>query len=294
MRYALLVVEGPHDVATVGRVLELHKAIQLKTDQQLREHDVYEFWRRFIELEFPHKEKRKPRRRQREEGLALEVLAEAEAGDLTKRMPIPAFFQLDQLSVAIHSSDGDSKLIRTLERSMENFDDNGQSLMAAAIFCDADDHEPVHRCQGLQEKLREVTGYQVLDHFQKVEHPGDVLDASTRVGIYVFPDNENKGNLENVLLDCAAVSYPDSLSAARDYIGLAQQEYERTVGKSLGEAKKLKATIGCISNLYQPGASNQVSIQKDNWICTETMEIPAISKLNTFISQLLDLKIPQK
>lgn len=57
-----------------------------------------------------------------------------------------------------------------------------------------------------------------------------VLDLAVKtvpVYVYVFPNNEETGNLENLLLEAAEEAYPELLSLACDYVEKAS-EYQKS------------------------------------------------------------------
>jgi len=256
MRNAYFAVEGPHDVEVVGRVLvSFHGA---KRIQQL--HELDQFWRRLIPSSYPPD------------------------GDLLKRVPVPAFFRLENVSVAIHSAIGDSQLARTLVRTLQNID--YEELSAIAIFCDADANTAAERYSSLM--LQVKSEFSDINLTLEATAPGNVtpINDYLRFGIHVFPDNMKPGSLETLLMGCADISYPGLLTGARKYVDNVCSSY-KTAWSSSGRPK---AIVGCINNILRPGTANQVSIQHDQWICPATLAtLSSLQRLNTFIMELLDL-----
>lgn len=257
MKYAYFVVEGPHDVEVIGRILKQFGAKRIK-----REDDLDPYWEPLIPRKFPMD------------------------GDLLKRMPVPVFFANDVFSVAIHTSGGDSKFMQTLVSTSKLSVVFDTSLLSAvAIFCDADMDSAEKRCGDLIAELQEEEAAYFCSLFSDVKAPGVVVGTSPRVGIHVFPDNENQGTIESMLLDCANVTYPNLLMRARDYVGAVDEAFT----KKWAPADGLKATVGCIANVLRPGKANQVTIQDNKWICTETLNLVPVQRLTQFITDLLDL-----
>ena len=249
MRYAFFVVEGQHDIAAIGRILrEIHGANIVE-----KEKDLNTFWERIVPRKFP------------------------KDGYLLRRMPVPTFFETSEISVAVHSAGGDTQLVNILKNTLENLDH--EQLSAIGLFCDADTKNPAVRFKTLVSQIND------MPEFRTVVAPGQVTTGMPHVGIYVFPDNENFGTLENVLLDCANVSYSSLLTSAKSYIGGVDEIYRRGWGRS----DESKVVVGCIANVLRPGKSNQVSIQDNDWICASTLTLPAVSILNKFIKELLEL-----
>ena len=86
---------------------------------------------------------------------------------------------------------------------------------------------------------------------------------------YIFPNNEEEGNLENLLLEAAEEVYPELLALASDYVKQAS-EFQVILKKPQFEKK---AKIGCIVNTMKPGKANQVSILDDEWISEKTLQV---------------------
>jgi hypothetical protein len=262
MRYAYFLVEGPHDVEAVGRILKHHGAERVKLKTLLDD-----FWQPLVPQTFPFED------------------------DMMKRVPVPTFFQGTDFSVAVQSAGGDgAKFIETLARLSKPaisklFKVN--KLTAVGLFCDADVTHPMQRCQSI---VQELTGKaeqisQFAEILASIEEPGQVTDGPPRSGLYIFPDNEGTGTLEHLLLDCAAETYSDLLMTARDYVGTVPAEFK----KKWHPSDENKVLVGCIANVLRPGKANQVSIQDNKWICKETLHLPQVDRLNQFIIELLAL-----
>ncbi|MCK4260718.1 MAG: hypothetical protein KAX49_17200 [Halanaerobiales bacterium] len=250
MKYFYFVAKGQHDIAAIGKMLTINR---LKLVREVKNLD--KFWRKTIQYKFPPK------------------------GDLLKRVPIPIFYQSDELSVAIQSGKGDTQLVKTLNASLTNLDE--ELLSGIAVFFDADHMGPQMRLTRLIAELNKSENDFLKDNFLPCI-PGEVSNESLKTGVYVFPDNMSSGNLENLLLECASVSYKDILDAAIHYVQSFDKKYK------LSESKQKKAIIGCIANVLKPGKANQVSIQDDNWFCQRTIEeLESVLRLNEFIKKLL-------
>lgn len=101
---------------------------------------------------------------------------------------------------------------------------------------------------------------------------------------FVFPDNNSKGNLENLLLQTAEVEYSELLSLATEYVEKASA-FCPDLKK---EPKTKKAKVGCIANAMKPGKANQVSIGDDNWVSYRTIEECSMLKmLNNSLKEMI-------
>lgn len=110
VRYCYIVVEGPQDVEFLIGLLKFY---DLKRVIHLSSLD--KFWETLIPTAYP-----------------LD-------GDLTKRVPVPSFVQNEQLSIALHSSIGITRIAQTIEESLKFI--QVARLFSVGIFLDADDNE---------------------------------------------------------------------------------------------------------------------------------------------------------
>jgi hypothetical protein len=249
VRFIYLVVEGPHDVSIIGRILKLYD-IQIVTQIE----DLDNFWieKRMIPRDFPIE------------------------GNLLRRVPVPTFFQSETISVAVQSAGGDSKILNTLKLTLANID--YEDLHSFAIFLDADTRYASERLFSYRTELSDVP------LLQEVRTPGEIIfKEGIRAGVFVFPNNESQGTLENILLECANVVYPTLLMAANEYVSGVSEEFSNNWGIS----DKNKIVVGCIANVLKPGKANQVSLQDNKWISGPTLDLPAIIELNKFINGIL-------
>ncbi|MFB5760079.1 DUF3226 domain-containing protein [Paenibacillus medicaginis] len=252
MRFAYLVTEGPHDVEAIGRVLKLYG---IKRVEKLE--DLNPIWITLIPKTFPPD------------------------GNLLKRVPIPVFFQNEQYSIAVHAVGGITKLVKRLRLTLLNVidkEENNDKPFSIGIFADADSREAIKCCDQISESLCEI------ESLPELKIPGEVkVLGNKRIGIHVFPNNKNIGTLDDALLECAEVVYPDLLKAVDSYIETIDEVYR----KKWGISDQSKVRLGCIANVLRPGKSNQVSIQDNEWISEKTMQVSLVSELNKFINDLI-------
>lgn len=253
MNYGYLVVEGPHDVAFIGRLLRRSGFTRIRMVD-----DLVPLWRPFTEVDYPYK------------------------GDLLRRIPVPVFYQNGEVAIALDSSIGDGNISSSLEYTL-NFV-GARSLSFIGVILDADSqHTPLVRFERLKTRLT----YHVPIW---PNAPGEVGAGTPRTGIYVLPDNENAGTLEDLLIESANTVWPETLLLARAYVEDAAQTL---AGDDLTElnrpAGRPKAVAASLANLLRPGKSVQVSIEDNNWLTPETLQLPRIAALQTFLHQLIGL-----
>ena len=256
MQYSYLVVEGPHDLEFIGRLLRAHGLHKVQREKEL---DV--FWHPLIPRLFPP------------------------GGELLKRVPVPVFFQSSSNSVAIHSAGGVNRLVPTVGETLKTPGFKWAEISSVGLFLDADWQTPVPNTFGWLKTEIEAVGLPAADQ------PGTINFTGVRTGIFIFPDNHSPGTLENLLDDCAAVVYPELRKKAQEFtseaatISLPQEdriEFERPSGK-------LKVTMGCIANFLRPTRAIQNSIEDNRWLCNESLALGNISKLDAFLKVLLGL-----
>jgi hypothetical protein len=109
MKYAYIVVEGPHDVEFIARLLK-PAFTRIRAFEEL---DAT--WRPLVPTKFPHR------------------------GDLLARVPSPTFLRSATHSLALHSAQGIDNIKRTLEESWIVLTTNSASIDGVGVVLDADD-----------------------------------------------------------------------------------------------------------------------------------------------------------
>jgi hypothetical protein len=254
-KYGYLVVEGPHDIELVYRLLSPFGFERVQFEARLDP-----FLNPLIPRSYPPD------------------------GDLLKRMPVPLFLQSATHAVAVHSAIGDSRLIQTVEENAVLLD--RATITGIGVLLDSDSAlAPNDRYRVIREGLR-GKGYTLPDS------AGDVNVGPPRLGCFVLPDNLTSGTLENVLLTCAQHVYPALLASATTHIDAAftdtnlstddLRELRRPAGRN-------KAIIGSIASVLRPGRAVQVSLQDNRWLREETLTLQGVQAIQRFLMSLLDL-----
>lgn len=257
MKYGYLIVEGYHDAEVIGRLLRRKTLINVTMIGRLDQ-----YWKPMVPREFPVD------------------------GDLMKRVPTPLFFQNEKYSIAVQIAGGGLKEIeRKLKATMQNYETLLSDVVGLGIVIDADYN---HRgAKGRFNKLKkELTNLIGLPN-----SPGKVLNSKPKTGIFVFPDNKNKGTIEKILLKCGEKVYPDVLNGAKHFVSGINLELLNQGDKKefIRQSGKDKATIGCTANILKPGKAVQVSIQDNDWISDRSIKIPEVASLNRFLGELFGL-----
>ena len=252
IRHCYIVVEGPQDIEFLISVLKYY--YNLRRVKFLSELDL--FWKPLVPKTFLIDD------------------------DLMKRVPVPTFLQNADLSIALHSANGIDRLANTIEESLALIPPS--KIFGIGIFLDADDIEtPQERFNKLISKLSS----------QGLSPPsilGEVMKGSPQCGIFIAPNNKDSGTLENILLECAEVNYPDLLNLSNRY--LSEIDATKLTGKDLKELKKpagkKKAIISIISSILKPSKALQVSIQDNRWVDEKTIQLDSIKLVKKFLDEV--------
>lgn len=99
------------------------------------------------------------------------------------------------------------------------------------------------------------------------------------------------GTLEELLIDCAATSYPTLLANAQKLVATVPADHPSLDPDDLEEiskpAGKSKAIVAAIGAVLKPGKAIQVSIQDQRWITDATVVLERIKAVDEFIGALL-------
>jgi hypothetical protein len=255
-KFGYVVVEGPHDVELVYRLLSPHGMARVRHLA-----DLDSFLVPLVPRSFPPD------------------------GDLQKRVPVPLFLQSRTHAVAIHSATGDTRLIQTVEENATLLD--RASLTGIGVVLDSDSVAPADRYLAVRDGLR-VKGYALPDG------PGVVSVGTPRLGAFVLPDNTARGTLEDILLDCARHVYPTLLQIATTHVDSALGDTS-LVDDDLVEIRKSagrnKAIIGAMASILRPERAIQVSVQDNRWLRDTALALPRVASIQAFLMNLLEIPL---
>ena len=262
MSNVFIAVEGPQDVEFLAGLFEL---------RGFRKEVMYarltgEFCGRIINTKFPYE------------------------GDLHKRMPNPMFLTDGTRWIAVQSAGGDTRLERLVRDVLMNLQDFPDELVALGIIRDADKHTPAQHLDAVAEQvesLRTVPGF-------RIEIPpalGMVVGETPRFGYYVLPDNQGRGTLDTILLECGEAVYSDLISGAKTYVNGVDLEKLTPADVRLFKKRsgKTKAIVACVASILKPGMSIATSIDQSRWLNETSLELPRVAALAAFLKDLCRL-----
>jgi hypothetical protein len=258
-KYGYLVVEGPHDVELIYRLLKPHGLDRVRLEK-----DLDDFLRPLIPRNFPQN------------------------GDLLKRVNVPTFLQSPRRSVAVHAAQGESRLMDSIQETGATIDIG--KFIGVGVILDSDSTKPAsRRYEEARNKLREKG-------FKFPDQAGSIGKGTPNFGGFVLPNNQGSGTLEDLLLESAGKVYPKLLESAKQHVEIStgsdsglNSDERKEIKKQSG---KNKAVVASIASILKPGRAVQVSLQDNRWFGEAALEIPRIKAVQEFLVNLLELTGP--
>ena len=256
-KYGFVVVEGPHDVEFVYRLLS-----PFAFKRVIIESDLDPFFEPLIPREYPPD------------------------GNLQKRMETPLFLQSTTHAVAVHVAGGDSRLVETVQENLSILDPAQFTCFGTILDADlAKTSSAADRYKVIQ------NGMAAIGH-PLTEPAGQITGGSPKRGAFVLPDNTSPGTLEDLLLECGYLTYPGLLASATTHVDAAAAD-GTLLPEDLNHFKKpsgrKKALIGSVASILRPGKAIQTSIQDNRWVRGDNLELPKLKAVQDFLSNLLEL-----
>ena len=256
----LIAAEGPQDVEFIARLL---KSLGFSRVSKLNA--LPADWRaKLVPRSFPHANQ-----------------------DLNTRHPVPLFLADDGgAMVTIRNAVGVDKISRSLQGDLAVVD---QPFDAVAAILDADS------VQTPRERLAHLVQEAGTHGLVFPGIAGFVTVGPPRTGVFIMPDNESQGTLEDILLECAAISYPTLLSAGQIFTNAVTNSADLSADDSKEMRKPAghkKVIIGTIGSVLRPGRAIQNSIQDNRWLDTHTIRLPRVQAIVRFLEDLLEKPLP--
>lgn len=266
-----LLVEGPHDAEFMARLLAMRGFSQKKKVSEIP--DIY---RRLIPKDYPAMNEK------------------GKEAPLTDPHPVPRFYENAGRWVFILIGGG-SKAPQTLAKALRTSRLAGFSVDAIGVILDQD-------LEAAPEEARD----KFIVEFAKEQDlplevgfnltPGAVVKGPPSLGLFVLPDNQNTGALEDLLLQCGEVHYKslmDKALAFRDdalaNAGLTPMDFKDYGPKDgLKEiSKKKKAWVSTMGAILMPSVAIQNSIRENRWLEGDTLALPTIRNVQKFLDDLI-------
>jgi hypothetical protein len=241
-KYCYLLTEGAQDIAFLIKLLKYQGIKQIEKRSK-----VDPFWDELIPKTFPYND------------------------ELNRQIPVPKFLESDSISIAIQSAVGDTRLVDTIQEDLALIPQ--EQLLGIGIILDADNREPQERFDKIKAEIENI--HLGLDISSS---PGIVTQSQVRFGIFILPDNQSKGTLENILIECGENNYQQLIELSREYISKIDESQLKSgdLREIRKPAGKNKAIVGGVSNVLKPGRTLQVSLQDNDWIDSKTIDLDKI------------------
>ncbi|MGL5616300.1 MAG: DUF3226 domain-containing protein [Sarcina sp.] len=159
------------------------------------------------------------------------------------------------------------------------------------IFADGDLKNRIEKIESILDISFNQADFEFLveDDLRK-ESPSISIGGSFEVGLdyFIFPDNESKGRLEDIILEAIELCQYDLLDIANNYIEQIEDSYKDSWGET--NSKREKAKIGIIGNILLPGAANTTLIgsNKVSWLELDKRNIiQSLNKVYSFLEEKL-------
>lgn len=262
MAGTLLIVEGAHDAAFFGKLIERKGFNQLK-----KKAEIPAPWVNLVPKGYPFENDR-----------------------LDRISPVPDYYQRsDGYICCIAVAGSDSAVIPKLKTitSTPLLND----ISAIGLVIDADKQVSAqNRFIEYRDQIDALNKARKENFLPLPQRIGEVFAGPPKIGIFVFPNNADAGALETVLLECARTNarrLHDCAAntvkhVADNHLDSAElEEFRKPMGPE-------KATAGIIANLLYPGASLAVSLNKsDVWLRGDALNHPAVQQADAFLQALL-------
>lgn len=265
MRNFIFATEGAHDVSFIGTLLLRRGFSKIVDFNQLPV-----LWKPLFPQKFPWN------------GSIIERVAR-----------FPDVFQKEQLIIGLINSGGDSQLVPSLRNALDILVPS--NVEAAIIFSDADCEPAEQRFQRLTEELNRLNTQAVNEKapgypISVPENLGVLKSGTPSVAIFVFPDNNAAGTLEDILFECSLVSHPDLAKKAAEFIEGVNRDFEEHHQslKKMRQGSNLKKSImGSVANVLKPGSSLAVAVEQRG-ILPRREDVPKIaSDIDVFVEVCL-------
>lgn len=253
-----LITEGVHDVAFLGKILD----VKLQLKRVLKEDALDPRWTRLLPKAWPHK------------------------GSLRPAVPAPSFFQsaLPGTSVAIVNAEGIDAISTRLRAHSEALALDGIAPDAVGAVLDADSSAlPATRFERMARAFESMG----LPRPETME----AVSGAPRVGVFILPGGGAPGTLEDILLECAAVTYPTLSDRAAGFIDGFDRTTPELTDKEISELKKPagrnKAVVAAMSSILKPCKPIQATLEDHRWIEPRTLALPRVEALVRFLTALV-------
>lgn len=261
-RHYLIFVEGAHDTSLIGHIIKHNKwGVHVKN-----RNDVSKVWNSTIPERFPFN------------------------GDVLDRItPVPDFYEGDNLSVAIKTSGGDSKMAGIVADTLAFMEIKvHDALDGVLVVLDADAKSASDKIRHFLDELNSNPSVEVNKGKISVLKPKSPVKFN--LSCYCFPDNVGPGTIEDILIECGKIQYPEWIKLSEAYVDEAVKAGYKEADITKVSNRK-KAIVGCVTNIMKPAKAIQTSISDNKWITGATISsVKNLIALEDALKNFLEMK----
>ncbi|CEQ14293.1 Uncharacterised protein [[Clostridium] sordellii] len=265
MKNYLLIVEGSHDIAFLTKVLSTMGYKEIKSIKHLPPLMA----KKLIPKSFPFiKDK------------------------LNIFNIIPWFCKKGDSTIAIINGNGETHILNKLDDILSEFDITEiKQVNKILIFADGDLKNRNEKINSILDIDFVKKDFEFLDK-KDLSKENPCINIKNRFNIpvdyFIFPDNNLKGRLEDVILELINLNDKDLLNDVTKFIENLDSEYK--VEWSQDNSKEEKSKIGIIGNVLIPGCSNVTLLHNKEikWISEENrIKVKSLDQLYLFLNKNL-------
>lgn len=258
---ALLIVEGPHDAEFVGKLLKA-AGYNRVTQAALLPNE----WTRLIPPTFPKLGR-----------------------GINQPHEVPQFrMSASGEIVTTLIAGGDTRLAEGFEASFIAL-----GRMPAAVGFVLDDDRQPNPHKRFDDLILSVQQVMAAATPAFPGAPGSTIPGPPRTGVFVLPDNQVAGTLEDVLLQAGQIAYPNLLARATTFV--ADVDRSELTDEDLEEGNKnagpQKQRVAAVAAILKPTRALATSLQDNRWLTGGALQQPLVARFRTWLHELLDLQI---
>lgn len=243
----LFIVEGVHDCALISKIL-----IILGYEEIILRNDIVSPLNKLILSNLPKDEDR------------FNIYEQ-----------IPLFFRKDKNNICILNANGEQKLLNKLDSTLKIFKlSDMEKINKVVIFCDGDLDTREAKIKNItnvnHKNVKSLTMFDINYIQKKVIKITEVDDFYIPFDFFVFPNNEDMGRLEDVIMESIDLVDSSLLREVNEMIYKIPNEYKSKW--SINNSKFDKAKISCCGSILYPGVGNSVHIKNSKWISLYSIE----------------------
>ncbi|CEK33245.1 Uncharacterised protein [[Clostridium] sordellii] len=238
MKNILFFVEGVHDANCVARILEVNNFKEIKNLENLPN-----MWKRKIPRAYPFTKDK-----------------------LDRYIPIPNYFTNQKYLSVIICTNGEGRLLKEIDLYISNM--NLGELREIESICAIFDADQTEAEKAFENKFKHIKKDMIITKGDFKKGYFNIKNKKIKLYNYFFPNNKDKGTLEDLLLESAKEIYSDLFYRVNEYIQNIDLKYK--YNWTISSENKVK--VGCIANVFQPGSANQNSIRHDDWISKQSID----------------------